>query len=115
MKFTNQFNNIFIYKNILQAEIINFKKKRYLLSFICFNLVFAVFCIGGSSNRRMEKETSLIEFSPRILPQPFNVNPSLETTEIKSSSNLESKKAYAIVIGISDYPGSGSDLSFSPR
>lgn len=31
---------------------------------------------------------------------------------LKDTSNLESKDAYAIIIGISDYPGSNYDLSF---
>ena len=82
---------------------INIRKILFYCSVLC--LFLPTFILSYLSINEIHNPVFKSEF---VTTEPF----SEETDNLRLSSTLPAKNAYAIVIGISDYPGSDNDLSY---
>lgn len=97
------------------------KKQKYRIFLILLFLVFIIsinfslfFNLKPASSNNFENKNNYIKFEQNELVLYSN---DLEAAEelpiLESKSSLKSKNAYAIIIGISDYPGYYNDLSWA--
>ena len=85
-----------------------------ILTFSLLISVFFILCINVTNFNNPQNSTKdnlECQLQNDCIPEELN-NKELNIDPPKSSAPLNSKDTYAIVVGISDYPGTGSDLSY---